>query len=720
MDDLEARFFVGEQLIDLGQCGGALDDMLLQLRGKAMNLVEEPHVANRLRREAGEGKDKLRILFAVCFVRRAAHAEQADHFVVQQQRRADPAADLIAVAHWNDRGDRLSSVGHERLTSLDDAGDRRIVGQIEAHSLDPQAHRLGKTARGGDLKSIGAAKHKRGGIIGHDAPQLVEDQRRDLVGCEHAGQQVGDVVQQGIGGAASRLLAEAPQHRLGECRPAGLHQLGQRRIEADAAGVGAGQPALDFGQLDFVQQPAVAAAEPRPLDGVGLQAAARLLGLAPLDQPALEHRPAADQRLVGQVYLVRVALGAVERQQAVIGQVAQRRLEERGVVVGRAQRGDRLLAAGIGAALAKLDQAQKDAAGDLSLRHRKVVQGRVGFGRQRYGQTAAPGAAHPLVGVERQDVVLHLGPQHHHRLLHQRQHAGLVGGVGQQALDQPGFEVDSDVGGGLLDGLTQRRAAQRRDLQALARNDRPEIGGHQIGVEIGAHRDQQRALFDHLQGPQVGDEARLLLAPGLGEEFLELVDHQEQPPGRGVCGEQVGERLSRLAKRAADRRGKRPAGLVAGTHLMHEPGIGRKIAALAQSRQQAGVDQRGLARPGWADDQQKAAVTQVLKHALDFDLAPVEEARVLGAEGDHAGVGTCDRSMRRRLMALTGVRHRRFLAYAALGGLMMIFDAALDLLFEIDQFVLDIFELGLDMRGTVYAKLCCFQLKFAESLGIDL
>src|SRR5262245_53542051 len=94
-------------------------------------------------------------------------------------------------------------------------------------------------------------------------------------------------------------------------RPAPHHQLRQRLVEAYIACVRAFQPALGLGQLDFVEQAAISPPEPHPFDGLALQPPPGLLDVAPLVQPALQRRPATDQRLVGDIDLAGCPLSFV-------------------------------------------------------------------------------------------------------------------------------------------------------------------------------------------------------------------------------------------------------------------------------------------------------------------------------------------------------------------------------------------------------------------------
>src|SRR5262249_1193711 len=102
--------------------------------------------------------------------------------------------------------------------------------------------------------------------------------------------------------------------------------------------------------------------------------------------------------------------------------------------------------------------------------------------------------------------------------------------------------------------------------------------------------------------------------------------------------EQACHHLGRLAQIAADRLAERLDGLCARAHAARQPEAGLKQRALEQARQQAGLDERRFAGAGWPDHIQAPPLAQILEHLLDLALATVEEARVLGAEGNHAGI----------------------------------------------------------------------------------
>ena len=77
----------------------------------------------------------------------------------------------------------------------------------------------------------------------------------------------------------------------------------------------------------------------------------------------------------------------------------------------------------------------------------------------RNGQPALAVGAERVVGTLGEQAALSLLPEQHHGFLHEREYAGLVGGIGQEPLEQPGLECTPTLGGRLLDGTLERGAA---------------------------------------------------------------------------------------------------------------------------------------------------------------------------------------------------------------------------------------------------------------------
>ena len=325
-----------------------------------------------------------------------------------------------------------------------------------------------------------------------------------------------------------------------------------------------------------------------------LQQPAALFVVPACQKPALELRPASDQRLVREVDEPLAGRGRVRRQHAAIYQSIDDLVDLHGILSGAGQRGARLLAPGIGPALTEADQAQQDPASEQLLRRREVVEDRVGAARERNGEAAASVAAELLVAREAQESMAAPGPQQHQRLLEQRQRPRFGRGVGHQLLDERLLEIDAGLPCGSLDRRAQRISAQRRDLQSreLAVDVGPQFARHQRAVEIGAQRDDQMTASVCAEHAQHTKELAPLLGAGEREQLLELVEEDEQ--SIAVLSFEQTVRRARQAFQIADAGvGQSLRRMLAGTKAAHseaesaEPGIGG-----LQAQDDAGGDQR--------------------------------------------------------------------------------------------------------------------------------
>ena len=134
-------------------------------------------------------------------------------------------------------------------------------------------------------------------------------------------------------------------------------------------------------------------------------------------------------------------------------------------------------------------------------------------------------------------------------------------------------------------------------------------------------------------------------AVALGEQLLELVDHEQQHAAVGH------RRLARIAampsgppSSCSSRLGRRVHGNVeqrrlellervrAGTIVDREPSADSWQAPATQRRQQPGTDQRRLARTGWADDRDEATARRRCRASVDQLVATEEVERIADAE----------------------------------------------------------------------------------------
>ena len=94
-----------------------------------------------------------------------------------------------------------------------------------------------------------------------------------------------------------------------------------------------------------------------------------------------------------------------------------------------------------------------------------------------------------------------------------------------------------------FNGLAQGIAAQRCHFDALTGIHRPQVRRHEVGVEVGAQRQNQRAVLRNPERLQCSNESRLFVTISLGEQLFELIDQEQQPFGRRVRPEQGIDRI---------------------------------------------------------------------------------------------------------------------------------------------------------------------------------
>ena len=248
---------------------------------------------------------------------------------------------------------------------------------------------------------------------------------------------------------------------LGIDRPAARHGQGLHvGVDAEFGRVRAGEPGVGLDELRRVEQAALAPAEPDPFLGLGDEAAAGLLGVAAgLDPLAEAGQPTISISCAMSTRRPRGSSGWGSRGGCRSGARACRRRP--GIVGLGAEVVHAELAAGVGPALAELDQAEEDPPGHPLLvggRSARVASAFVAIATAR---PLRPSRPRVVVRGAGQQPARHRAPEQHQGLLEHRQRAGLVGRVGEQPLDQPLFEVDAHRFGRLDDRLPQRFTTQR-------------------------------------------------------------------------------------------------------------------------------------------------------------------------------------------------------------------------------------------------------------------
>ncbi len=270
--------------------------------------------------------------------------------------------------------------------------------------------------------------------------------------------------------------------------------------------------------------------------------------------------------------------------------------------------------------------------------------------------------------------------------------------VAQQRFDQAVFQGEADPPGRSDDDLTELLAAHRADHDLPAGEGRQQLGVVRAAtVEVSPHPHNhdgggwQATLPVPVAGAGAGvgggrgwgaggdqgADERLPVGVGDlgGEQFLELVDDEQHPPGRdplrlvvgagwgrggqrgvqmpadaggvgGVGGQGGAQPVGRLASRAGQDGGK-PAQRV-GTGNQNQlgplPGAGcRLVDAVGQRGQHPGAQQGGFPRTGGADDHQRPGMVEPVRelrhHLGDQLVAAEEEPGVPPAVGGQPPVG---------------------------------------------------------------------------------
>ena len=149
-------------------------------------------------------------------------------------------------------------------------------------------------------------------------------------------------------------------------------------------------------------------------------------------------------------------------------------------------------------------------------------------------------------------------PGFQQRVGKQRQSAWLVAHLLQEKTDQTGFEGPAAQPGRLADGQPQFFLVHRADVDLAAFQQVAQTGIlAAMGVEVGAQGDDHHG---RPSGADRGDEVvhkrlALRLAAALGEQFLELVDYQQDMVCAGGQGAgQMQVQAARLARQVIQQR----------------------------------------------------------------------------------------------------------------------------------------------------------------------
>ena len=265
-------------------------------------------------------------------------------------------------------------------------------------------------------------------------------------------------------------------------------------------------------------------------------------------------------------------------------------------------------------------------------------------------------------------------PHAHEGVLQDGQLIVLAAEVVEEPIDEPGRDQLAEQPHRTLDHQTDLVVGQaRHEVLALVQGFRqPEVGVAVLEV-VGAHgeHDEHRsvALMGEAQGDRDEVRVRFVLLRGerVGvptEDLLELVD-QEEEVGVGLLQERAedlhqardarglgglterarGPLVTEGLERRRQVRGELLPGPVARGHLGDDPAV--PVAdekARLERRDEAGIDQRGLAASRAPDDPHEARAMETLQQLDDLALAAEEEERLVLLEGPKADEGTLRRT----------------------------------------------------------------------------
>ena len=267
----------------------------------------------------------------------------------------------------------------------------------------------------------------------------------------------------------------------------------------------------------------------------------------------------------------------VERDEALLGEPVQERLDRSGVGALRHELADGHAPARVLAALAELRHADQHAADQPALLVGQRVDQRVGGAADGRGDTA--GLAVALDGERAAVAALPGGAQ---RVREQRQGTGLGGDVAQDQLDEAGLELQAREPGRLGDRALELAGAHRPEQHLVLGDGERELAVRaEPAVDVGAYSDRDGAAQ-----PQQRVDVRVsaLRVVAQREQLLELVDDEEpvrRRPRRRETGAAPGVR----------------------SEACRSP----SISPSAHGGDDAGAQHRGLAAARGADDGEQSA-----------------------------------------------------------------------------------------------------------------
>ena len=451
-------------------------------------------------------------------------------------------------------------------------------------------------------------------------------------GCRRFASRCAAPLHEGDAGAYERHHQRRGEHADDDATAAGAHDLvpvdlGAARRQEPLLVVGelesrAGRPGL--GQLEPAAPVQEAGVGPgaHPFVRGGLESASGEQVVAGVVDPTCEPLPLRQQGLVGHFHGGRPARRiAIEREESMAPVLVEHGLQVVGADAQLLQLGPADPPAGVVTVLADVDEAKEHRAGGLASLVVEAVIDRLGPPADRAGETAGF-----LERGERDHVALPLGEQLGHRVLQEREGAGLQRGLGGDPIHQLRLDLDAHPGGWQPDGIGDLGGGHRSDRHRASLDgiadagvaERPiEVVGPQRRHEADDARRTARDVHDHLQeGPP------FTIIDGLGEQLLELVDDDDQLgalrkdlPGDVVERADRGRQLAGDVRRgdggdAPERCGQPLEGRLSGHHLGDQPRLGTGERTVGERGQQAGLDHRGLADARRADDDEQTSCSR--------------------------------------------------------------------------------------------------------------
>ena len=177
----------------------------------------------------------------------------------------------------------------------------------------------------------------------------------------------------------------------------------------------------------------------------------------------------------------------------------------------------------------RADEAQQHRAQAGTLAGRQTVVEPVGGSGDR-----SPNAAAVAVTGDGQRLSVPPAPRFGKRMRQQRQAARLPLAVADQQVDEPVLEPEPGQERRLFDRLTQGLSCQRGEEVKTMLGEAAQLGVDAEPAElVAAHGDDDRRRFEGVSGERLAERADRLDGQSVGEELLELIDHQHRRRRRG-------------------------------------------------------------------------------------------------------------------------------------------------------------------------------------------